>query len=180
MITSRPADGRVFRVPRKRTSKPDLAIGNDSRHHEGLHVCGTEPRGSPYAEVDAGGVPALWCIPQGSDNRACAVTQPITAGPVVLSMHLDRKGMLGISQGHGSPCPGGGLPAFTGTPISRQPMMWTRRTSGCLPQGYRPRNLVSSGHSIGGNFAVSLAVGPVTRNPTSGCHPVDLPWYDMR
>src|SRR5260370_16597040 len=53
----------------KRVSKayPDVATMRDI--DEGLHVCGTEPEGVTYAEVDAGGVPALWCIPQGSHTE---------------------------------------------------------------------------------------------------------------
>src|SRR5260370_20574607 len=52
-----------------RTSKPDLDVATMRDINEGLHVCGTEPEGVTYAEVDAGGVPALWCIPQGSDTE---------------------------------------------------------------------------------------------------------------
>src|SRR5260370_28396731 len=52
-----------------RTSKPDLDLATMRDITEGLHVCGTEPEGVTYAEVDAGGVPALWCIPQGSDTE---------------------------------------------------------------------------------------------------------------
>jgi hypothetical protein len=51
----------------ERTSKPDMDLATIRDITEGLHVCGNEPEGVTYAEVDAGGVPALWCIPQGSD-----------------------------------------------------------------------------------------------------------------
>src|SRR5260221_11267926 len=49
----------------KRVSKayPDVATMRDI--DEGLHVCGTEPEGLTYAEGHAGGVPAMWFIPQG-------------------------------------------------------------------------------------------------------------------
>src|SRR5258707_14720145 len=50
-----------------RTSKPDLDLATMRDINEGVHVCGTEPEGVTYAEVDAGGVPALWCVPKGSD-----------------------------------------------------------------------------------------------------------------
>jgi monoterpene epsilon-lactone hydrolase len=49
-----------------------------------------------------------------------------------------------------------------------------------LAQGYRPEHIVSSGHSIGGNFAVSLAV----RLRDNGAPPPAAilsisPWFDM-
>src|SRR5258708_27080773 len=52
-----------------RTSKPDLDLATMRDINEGAHVCGTEPEGVTYAELDAGGVPALWCIPGGSDTE---------------------------------------------------------------------------------------------------------------
>jgi acetyl esterase/lipase len=49
-----------------------------------------------------------------------------------------------------------------------------------LAQGYRPENLVSSGHSIGGNFAVSLAVRLRDKGiPLPAAILSISPWYDM-
>src|SRR5260370_20850436 len=52
----------------KRTSKPDLDLATMRDINEGLHVCGTEPEGATYAEVDAGVLTALGCNRQGSDT----------------------------------------------------------------------------------------------------------------
>src|SRR5258706_13529452 len=52
-----------------RTSKPDLDLATMRDINEGVHVCGTEPDGVTYAEVDAGGMPDLWCIPHGSNTE---------------------------------------------------------------------------------------------------------------
>ncbi|WP_260860516.1 hypothetical protein [Mycobacterium tilburgii] len=43
---------------------------------ETMHVATTEPEGVSYAEVNAGGVQALWCIPADSDPGAGAAAQP--------------------------------------------------------------------------------------------------------
>ncbi|HST82525.1 MAG TPA: hypothetical protein VLL08_12390, partial [Kineosporiaceae bacterium] len=43
----------------------DLAAARDIV--DSLQRASTEPEGVTYVEVDAGGVPALWCIPEGAD-----------------------------------------------------------------------------------------------------------------
>jgi len=48
-------------------SKPALDLATNRDIVENLHLAASEPEAVTYAEVDAGGVPALWCIPQGID-----------------------------------------------------------------------------------------------------------------
>ena len=48
-------------------SKPDIDLATLRDIAEGVHLATREPEGVTYAEVDAGGAPALWCIPQGCD-----------------------------------------------------------------------------------------------------------------
>ncbi|WP_179894446.1 MULTISPECIES: hypothetical protein [Streptomyces] len=43
----------------------DLSVGSDII--DSYQRASTEPEGVSYAEVDAGGVPALWAIPEGAD-----------------------------------------------------------------------------------------------------------------
>ncbi|MGW3689546.1 hypothetical protein [Streptomyces sp. NPDC005125] len=43
----------------------DLAVIRDIV--DSNHKASTEPEGVTYAEVDANGAPALWCIPEGAD-----------------------------------------------------------------------------------------------------------------
>src|SRR5262249_12775510 len=52
---------------RERTSKPDLDLATRRDIDESLHSLAREPERVSFAEVDADGVPALWCIPEGSD-----------------------------------------------------------------------------------------------------------------
>jgi len=159
----------------ERVSKPDLDLATKRDINEGLHVCGTEPEGVTYAEVDAGGVPALWCIPQGSDTEH-VLLHSHNGGTVVLSMHSDRKPAGHIAKATGVRAL---VVDFRRSPEHKFPAQTEdvdKAHQWLLAQGYRPENMVSSGHSIGGNFAVSLAVrlrdkGVHCRLPSCRSHP---------
>src|SRR5215831_21061298 len=132
----------------KRLSKPNLDIATIRDICEGLHVCGTEPEGVTYAEVDAGGVPALWCIPEGSDTEHVLLHNH-AGGTVVFSMHSDRKAAGHIARA-------AGLRAlvldYRRSPEHRFPAQTDdvdRAYQWLLTQGCRPENIVSGGHSIG-------------------------------
>ncbi|WP_206061232.1 hypothetical protein [Nonomuraea basaltis] len=73
-----------------RSSEPglDLAIARDIV--DSLQRASTEPEGVTYAEVDAGGVPAIWCIPEGADTDR-ALLHFHFGGSIVASMYSDRK-----------------------------------------------------------------------------------------
>jgi hypothetical protein len=53
---------------KERVSKPSLDLATNRDIVENLHLAATEPEAVTYAEVDADGVPALWCIPRGIDS----------------------------------------------------------------------------------------------------------------
>jgi len=64
----------------------DLAIVRDIVE---THLASTEPEGVTYAEVDAGGVSALWAVPEGAHpDRALHFH---FGGSVTALMHSDRK-----------------------------------------------------------------------------------------
>ncbi len=69
---------------------PDMDLLTMRDMFEEWHLPTVEPTGVSYAEADAGGVPALWCIPDG-----CAADRVIIwthgGGYVVGSMHSHRK-----------------------------------------------------------------------------------------
>jgi epsilon-lactone hydrolase len=52
---------------KERLSKPDIGLATIRDIVENLHLAATEPEAVTYAEVDADGVPALWCIPVNCD-----------------------------------------------------------------------------------------------------------------
>jgi hypothetical protein len=101
---------------KKRLSQPNLDLATTRDIVENLHLAATEPEAVTYAEVDADGVPALWCIPEGSDP-ACVLLHSHSGGTVVTSMHTDRKAIGHIAKVVGARAPCAELPAFTGTQV---------------------------------------------------------------
>ena len=142
---------------RARFSNPDLDLPTIRDVLETMHLATKEPEGVSYAEVDAGGVEALWCIPAGSDPERLLLHSHM-GGTVVTSMHSDRKAAAHIAKAAGV----------------RSLVLNYRRSPECkfpaqiddvekaynwlLHSGYQPANIASVGHSIGGNLAVSLAL----------------------
>src|SRR5262249_62142822 len=64
---------------------------------ERLHLAGAEPEGVTYAEVDANGVPSLWCIPEDCDKDH-VLLHMLAGGSVVWSIHTDRKAVGHIAK----------------------------------------------------------------------------------
>src|SRR5262245_45057946 len=60
----------LFESGRERFSSTNLGLQDVRDICEGLHGASAEPEGVTYAEVDAGGVPALWCIPTECDANS--------------------------------------------------------------------------------------------------------------
>ena len=67
---------RFLESVRAKSSTPGLDLGIVRDIVETHHLASTEPEGITYAEVDADGVPAMWCIPEGADptGRCCTST----------------------------------------------------------------------------------------------------------
>ena len=80
----------VLGAVQDRLCNPDLALPTVRHICEALGALAKEPEGVIYAEVDADGVPALWCIPQGWDNDS-VLLHCHAGGTVVFSMNSDRK-----------------------------------------------------------------------------------------
>jgi hypothetical protein len=80
----------LFEAGRERFSRNNLGLQDVRDICEGLHAASAEPEGVTYAEVDAGGVPALWCIPAECDANS-VLLHSHAGGSVVFSMHTDRK-----------------------------------------------------------------------------------------
>lgn len=69
-------------------SQSDIKIMRDIL--EGMHLAAAEPEDVTYAEVNEGGVRALWCIPKKcKDDRVLLYGHG--GGTVFFSMHTDRK-----------------------------------------------------------------------------------------
>jgi acetyl esterase/lipase len=142
---------------RARFSNPDLDLPTVRDIVETMHLATKEPEGVSYAEEDAGGVEALWCIPADSDPDAVLLHSHL-GGSVVASMHSDRKAAAHIARAAGvrslvlnyRRAPEHKFPAQIDDVHSAYDWL--------LDNGYRRENIASVGHSIGGTLAVTLAL----------------------
>jgi epsilon-lactone hydrolase len=160
-------------------SKPDIDLGTRRDIAEKVHLAASEPEAVTYAEVDAGGVPALWCIPGRCDPDR-VLLHSHAGGTVVTSMHTDRKALGHIAKVVGARAL---VVDYRRSPEHKFPAQIEDIETAyrwLLARGFRPENIASIGHSIGGNLAVSLAV---TLREKGAPLPAAIlsvsPWYDM-
>jgi epsilon-lactone hydrolase len=161
----------VLGAAQDRLRNPDLGLPTVRDIAEAAAALGKEPEGVTYAEVDAGGVPALWCIPQGSDVDS-VLLHCHAGGTVVFSMNSDRKAAGHLAKAAGIRAL---VLDFRRSPENKFPAQQDDVETAyhwLLAQGYRPEKIASGGHSVGGNLAVSLAIrlrdqsiAPPARNP---------------
>jgi monoterpene epsilon-lactone hydrolase len=142
---------------RERSSVPSLDLATARDVFESIHLAAKEPEGVGYAEVDAGGVEALWCIPVDSHPDAVLLHGHMGGG-VLGSMHSDRKAAAHIAKATGvralvlnyRRAPEHKFPAQIDD--VEKAYLWL------LKQGHRAERVATVGNSIGGYLAVSLAV----------------------
>jgi monoterpene epsilon-lactone hydrolase len=142
---------------RDRLSDPHLDLATVRDIVETVHIAAKEPEGVTYAEVDAGGVEALWCVPADSDPRTVLLHNHM-GGSVFTSMHCDRKPAAHIAKAARIRSL---VINYRRSPEHKFPAQIEDVETAfdwLIGQGYRPENIASVGHSIGGNLAVSLAV----------------------
>jgi monoterpene epsilon-lactone hydrolase len=146
-----------YSVLRDRTSNPDLDLATVRDIVESIHTATKEPEGVTYADAYAGGVEALWCIPVDSDPDAVLLHNHM-GGSVFASMHSDRKAAAHIAKAAGIRSL---VLNYRRSPEHKFPAQINDVEAAynwLLGEGYRPENIASVGHSIGGNLAVSLAI----------------------
>jgi monoterpene epsilon-lactone hydrolase len=164
---------------KERVSKPGLDLATIRDIVENLHLAASEPEAVTYAEVDADGVPALWCIPARSDPDR-VLLHSHSGGSVVTSMHTDRKAIGHIAKAVGARAL---VPNYRRSPEHKFPAQIDdveKAYRWLLAQRIRHENIASIGHSIGGNFAVSLAVTLRDKGiPLPGVILSVSPWYDI-
>ncbi|MEV0643241.1 alpha/beta hydrolase [Streptomyces sp. NPDC050619] len=162
-----------------RSSTPglDLAVIRDII--DSNHKASTEPEGVTYAEVDANGVPALWAIPEGADPDK-ALLHFHFGGSVAASMHSDRKAAGHIAKAAGARSL---VVDFRRAPEHPHPAQLDDAETAyrwLLSQGYEPRNIGSTGHSIGGTLAVMLPLRLLAQGEaTPGAIVSISPWTDL-
>src|SRR5262247_4831741 len=77
-----------YNEPRNRFLNSNIGLATQRDVVERLHLAGAEPEGVTYAEVDANGVPSLWCIPENCDKDHVLLHMH-AGGSVVWSIHTD-------------------------------------------------------------------------------------------
>jgi monoterpene epsilon-lactone hydrolase len=155
----------------------DLAAARDIV--DSLQRASTEPEGVTYAEVDAGGVPGLWCIPEGADPDR-ALLHFHFGGSIVASMYSDRKAAGHVAKAAGIRSL---VVDFRLAPENPYPAQLDDAENAyrwLLAQGYEPQNIGSTGHSIGGTLAVLLPLRLLAQGePTPGAIVTISPWADL-
>jgi monoterpene epsilon-lactone hydrolase len=162
-----------------RSANPGLDLADARDIVDSLQRASTEPEGVTYAEVDAGGVPALWCIPEGADNDR-ALLHFHFGGSIVASMYSDRKaaGHIAKAAGIRSLVVDSRLAPENPYPANLDDAETAYRW--LLSQGYEPRNIGSTGHSIGGSLAVLLPLRLLAKGEaTPGAIVSISPWCDL-
>jgi epsilon-lactone hydrolase len=170
---------QFFASVTEQASKPGLDLTTIRDIYEKLHLAASEPEGVSYAEVDVNGVPALWCMPKG-----CAANRVLLhmhgGGTVVFSMHLDRKAVGHIAKAAGVRAL---VLDYRRSPEYKFPAQIEdveKAYRWLLGHGIRPENIATTGQSIGGNFAVSLALALRSKRVVMPAAILSVaPWYDM-
>ncbi|OBF27175.1 alpha/beta hydrolase [Mycobacterium sp. ACS1612] len=139
------------------STTPDSPLTAVRHAAESIHLASKEPEGVTYAEVDAGGVEALWCIPADSAPDAVLLHTHM-GGSVLMSMHSDRKAAAHLAKAAGARSL---VLNFRRSPEHKYPAQVEDAVNAyrwLLEQGYQPAKIASVGHSIGGYLAIALAL----------------------
>jgi epsilon-lactone hydrolase len=157
MASTQAADfANFFADLMKRSSDPTFDLSTVRDVIETMHVATREPEGVSYAQVDAGGVEALWCIPAGSDPRKVLLHSHMGGG-LLTSMYSERKAAAHIAKAAGMRSL---VLNFRRAPEHKHPAQIDDVQSAyswLLQQGYQPSGVAAVGNSIGGYLAVALA-----------------------
>jgi acetyl esterase/lipase len=133
----------------------DLAAQRDML--EEFHAAGREPAGVSYAEVNAGGVPALWCIPEG-----CAADRVLLyfhgGGFVFNTMHSHRKLAGHLAKAAGVRAL---VPDYRRAPEHPFPAQLDDSVAvyrWLLESGIAAQHIATAGDSAGGNLCLALVL----------------------
>ena len=163
----------------RRAANPNFDLSAIRDVTENIHVATKEPEGVTYAEVDAGGVEAMWCIPEDAAPDA-AIVHTHMGGSVLMSMHSDRKAAAHIAKAAGVRSL---VLNFRRSPEHKYPAQVEdvcNAYSWLLDQGFEHHKIASVGHSIGGYLAVALALRLRDRGEALPAAVLSIsPWTDI-
>ena len=135
-------------------ANPEMDLATVRNIFEEWHLPTREPTDVSYAEVGAGSVPAMWCIPAGGAvDRVMLYTHG--GGCVVGSMHTHRKlaGHLAKAAGVRALVLDYRLAPENPFPAQIEDSVTAFRW--LLEQGITPDHIVTAGDSAGGNLAIT-------------------------
>jgi epsilon-lactone hydrolase len=159
---------------------PDMDLPTLRSLFEEWHLPTAEPEGVHYRQVDAGGVPAMWCTPDGAATDR-AIIWAHGGGYVVGSMHSHRKVAGHLAKAAGVPvlvldyrrAPEHPHPAQVDDAVAAY--RWL-----LADQGLAAEHIATTGDSAGGGLCTSMVLAlrdagdplPAAIMPLS-------PFYDM-
>ncbi|GAA5061919.1 acetyl esterase/lipase [Thermocatellispora tengchongensis] len=160
-------------------ARPDMDLAAMRTLFEELHRVTPEPEGVSYAEVDAGGTPAIWCLPDGrADDRV--LIHHHGGGFMVCSMYTDRKMAGHIAKAAGTRALVLDFPLAPENPFPAQINASVAAFRWLLDQGFEPAHIASVGHSAGGNLCTGMALAlREAGDPMPAAVMPMSPWYDM-
>jgi len=146
---------------------------------ERLHQLTPEPEGVTYREVTANGVPAILVMPADSSPDHILLHSH-SGGSVTASMWQERKAVGHLAKAAGARAL---VINYRLAPENKFPAQIEDIEAAfrwLLDQGYDPTRIASTGDSIGGNYAVNLALTLQRTNaPLPGAVLAISPWFDM-
>jgi len=155
----------------------DIAMQRDLA--ERLHMLATEAEGVTYAEADVDGIPALWCLPREA-SADHVLLHSHSGGSVVSSMYMDRKAIAHLAKATGVRAL---LINFRLAPEHKFPAQIEDVETAfhwLMKRGYAASRIASIGHSIGGNYAVNLALTLLRKGAVLPGAVLSMsPWFDM-
>ena len=160
-------------------AQPEMDVATLRDMFEAWHLSTVEPTGVTYEEVDAGGVPAMWCIPTGADpSRVLFWTHG--GGFVVGSMHTHRKVAGHLAKATGARAL---VIDYRRAPEHPYPAQLEDALTAyrwLLGQGVQPGHIATTGDSAGGNLATSMVIRLRDQGDPMPAAIMPLsPWYDM-
>jgi epsilon-lactone hydrolase len=146
---------------------------------ERLHQLTSEPEDVTYRDVTANGVPAILITPADSSSDHILL-HCHSGGGVTSSMWQERKAVGHLAKAAGSRAL---VINYRLAPENKFPAQIDDVEAAyrwLLDQGYDPSRIASTGDSIGGNYAVNLALTLQRKNaPLPGAVLSMSPWFDM-
>ena len=183
MATSAPSDAlraRFEAMTGRMAANPEMDLFAMRAMLEEVHLEASEPEGVTYAEVDAGGVPAMWCMPlDAAADRVIFYTHG--GGFVTNTMHSHRKLVGHLAKAVGTRAlvidyrlaPENPFPAQLEDAVAAYRWLLAQ-------EGVRPEHVATAGDSAGGNLATTLVLKlRDLGEPLPAAIVAFSPWYDM-